>query len=125
MKRRLVTKKVLVATLGVGAVSYVVACSSSQPVSGNLMPPQGDSGSEDAGADVSSSGNLMAPPDSGPADTGSADAGADVSTSGNLMAPPDSGPADAGADVSTSGNLMAPPDSGSGDASSDASDDGG
>jgi len=90
MMRRLPTKKILVATLGVGAVSYVVACSSSS--SGNLMPP--DSGVNDSGQDVVSSGNLMPPIDSGggesAADTGN-DAGADVSSSGNLMAPLDAG----------------------------------
>jgi hypothetical protein len=100
MKRRLPTKKILVATLGVGAASYVLACGMSSSSSGNLMPPT-DSGLVDSGQDVSSSGNLMAPGDSG-GDAridSSADTGADVSSSGNLMAPPDA--VDAAADGSS------------------------
>jgi hypothetical protein len=115
MKRRLSTKKILVATLGVGAVSYVVACSSDDNV-GNLMPPNQDASAHDSGSDVSSSGNLMAPGDSS-----TQDSNADVSSSGNLMAPDGSAKdgsgdsaLDTGADVSSSGNLVPPADASGG-----------
>lgn len=99
MKRRLTTKKILAATIGIGAVSYAIACSTGSTTSGNLMPPP-------------------------PSDAQPSDAQADVGvTSGNLMPPP---PPDAQADVGiTSGNLMPPIDSGADDGSKDASDDGG
>ncbi|HEY5243602.1 MAG TPA: hypothetical protein VIJ22_19110 [Polyangiaceae bacterium] len=84
MKRRLRTKKILVATLGVGAVSYVMACGSMESTSGNLVPPNLDSSVGDSRQDVVSSGNLMAP-EAGPESGG--DTGPDVSSSGNLMAP--------------------------------------
>jgi len=106
MRKRLTPKKILVASLGIGAVSYVAACGgeSSRTSGGNLMPPQDDAGQADAspldaGADVHivTGGNLMpAPVDSGkdaePADAGGdgavLDAGADVVTIGNLVPPP-------------------------------------
>ena len=75
MKRRLTTKKILAATIGIGAVSYVIACSDSSTT--GTTPPK------DAGTDMNvSSGNLMAPKDATP------DIGV---SSGNLMAPIDSG----------------------------------
>jgi hypothetical protein len=100
MRRRLQTTKLLVATLGVGVVSHIGACSSGTTT---------DTGAKDGGADVSTSGNLMGslPPDG---------ATLDVVTSGNLMGTlPDA--SDAGVqdaqdldvqdlDVVTSGNLM-------------------
>jgi hypothetical protein len=93
MRRRLQTTKLLVATLGVGVVSHLGAC-------GAGTTPE--TGTQDGGSDVSTSGNLMgaSPPDA---------ANQDVVTSGNLM--------DAAAqdvknqdvqdqDIVTSGNLM-------------------
>lgn len=67
--RHVTGRKLLIASIGVAAVSYV-ACTSGS--SGNLMPPQGIDASTDARADApATSGNLM-PPDSGfGADTGS------------------------------------------------------
>jgi hypothetical protein len=65
----------LVASLGVAAISYV-ACGT-ETTSGNLAPPPGDGG-KDVAADVSDdqvSGNLAPPPDAG-ADSAS-DAGND------------------------------------------------
>jgi hypothetical protein len=98
MKRRLITKKVLVATLGVGAVSYVAACGlveSGNPTSGNLMAQDFDSSTQDArsGQDAqddtfASSGNLMSPPDTG-TDAGHADAGHDANTAGDADASTD------------------------------------
>lgn len=91
MIRRSPTKKLLVATLGAGAVSYVVAATSScggggHVTSGNLMgyddaafDDGGDGAPADAlgdlGADISSSGNLMPPP----ADAGEAGRSGDAS----------------------------------------------
>jgi hypothetical protein len=103
MRKRLATRKILVATLGVGAVSYVTACGSN---SGNLLPPPPQDAAPEAMIDgsmqdVVTSGNLMGPPP----DTGT---GTEASTEEAGM--------DAGMDV-TSGNLMAPPP--------DASNDGG
>ena len=78
MRKKLNVKKILVASIGVGVVSYAVACRTE--TSGNLVAPE-DTGT-DAADDVSTSGNLVAPEDTGPPDTNP-----DVSTSGNLMAP--------------------------------------
>lgn len=99
MKRRLQTKKVLVAAIGVATVSYAFACGETQSTSGNLMAPDADTSADarndsNGNADVSSSGNLMAPPPvDAEADTAldsaTLDTGADVSSSGNLMPPPD------------------------------------
>jgi hypothetical protein len=94
MKRRLTTKKVLVAAAGVGAISYVFSCG------GNAT-----------------SGNLLAPPDA--ANTDAPDLAADVSTSGNLVAPPDTGPEDAGHDAPHDATLDA-----SNDGAADADDGG-
>lgn len=100
IKRRLVTKKLLAAAVGIGAVSYVVACGETSP-SG---PSSADGGAAKDGAlDVLvSSGNLMAiPPDAAPADAGKdAEPDAGIITSGNLMPPP---PSDASADAPTDG----------------------
>lgn len=97
MRRRLPTKKILIAAVGVGVVSYVVACGETQSSSGNLVAPV-DGGQLDAKDDqFSSSGNLVAPPPIDAADE-------DVSTSGNLVAPVDSGEdatADAPSDAPT------------------------
>lgn len=74
-------KKLLVASVGVAAISY--ACSTSSGVSsGNLMAPNHDSGSTTDGPSddaLISSGNLAAPVDSGMVeDSGqSGDAGTD------------------------------------------------
>jgi hypothetical protein len=107
MKKRLTTRKILAASLGIGAVSYVVACGGATS----------SSNGQDAGPDGFTSGNLM------PAQV---DAGVDAyhPTSGNLMGYPidsgtetstvEAGEQDARPDVVTSGNLMAPPDSGNG-----------
>ncbi len=87
-KRIVVGRKLLVASLGVAAISYV-ACTTSTTV--------GDAGA-DAAADAKAdgpvtSGNLMPPPP--------VDAAADAPvTSGNLMPPP---PVDGGDDGSTDG----------------------
>ena len=110
MRKRLATKKILIASLGVGAVSYVAACGSSSvtPGSGNLLPPTAvDSGSDaapvipDAAPDVVTSGNLMAPTidsgsDASHEDGGLSDASGDADVAdvsvGNLVPPPvDSG----------------------------------
>ncbi len=103
MKRKLLTKKVLVAAVGIGAVSYVIACGDTTTTSGNLMAPD-DAGQPKDGSDNDvfvSSGNLMAP------DTGAIDAPADAPKDGDIS------------DVVSSGNLMPPPDAGT-DGSSDA-----
>lgn len=89
-RRRLSTKKILVAAIGVASVSYVIACEENTPSSGNLMAPDA---SQDASIDVtSSSGNLMAPQDAGPRDAQDEDV---FVSSGNLMAPPTDGGSDA------------------------------
>ncbi len=59
-------KKLLIASIGVAAISYV-ACGT-EAVSGNLAPPPQDGG-KDAVADAIEemiSGNLAPPPDAGP-----------------------------------------------------------
>ena len=78
MRRRLPTRKTLIATLGLGAVSYVtVACGGETATGGNL---------NDSGAEIATSGNLMGPIEASTMDVVS-DVGADISTSGNLMGP--------------------------------------
>jgi hypothetical protein len=89
MKRRIQTKKVLVASIGVAVVSYAVACSDGG--SGSLTD---DGGVADAKSDVPTSGNLMPPKDATStdvqSDTSTPDAlFEDVSSSGNLVPPPD------------------------------------
>jgi hypothetical protein len=102
MRKRLVTKKVLVASLGVGAVSYVAAVAAcggatDAPTHGNLMPPVPQDAAADAPGDevTPTGGNLMGFPIEAGSDAGStdaADADADVATSGNLVPPiPDGG----------------------------------
>ena len=56
-------RKLLVASMGVAAVSYatVTACGSGTMTSGNLMPPQ------DTGVQDWATANLMPPPDAGDA----------------------------------------------------------
>jgi len=104
MKRRLTTKKLLVAAVGVGAVSYVIACSSEDiSTSGNLMAYPNDASQDVAEDNFATSGNLMAPPDTG------ADVHADA---------PGDAPGDAPSDAADAGTDAA-------DASADASDDGG
>ena len=115
MRKRITTKKILVASLGVGAVSYVAACGSSDttPSGGNLLPPTVDA-SADVGTDAGADAKPVTP-----------DAAADVVTSGNLMGPPP--PVDSGSDAKAEdasltdasadsdvpdvsvGNLMPPP----------------
>jgi hypothetical protein len=107
MKRRLITKKVLVATLGVGAVSYVAACGmveSGNPTSGNLMAQDFDSSTQDAHNALDAQDDTFA-------------------SSGNLMSPPDTG-TDAGHDAGHDANTGSDADA-THDASTDASDDGG
>lgn len=68
-------RKLLVASLGVAAISYV-ACGT-DATSGNLAPPP-DAGGKDTSADVIEemiSGNLAPPPDAGPDSSDSGDAG--------------------------------------------------
>jgi hypothetical protein len=97
MRKRVATRKILIAGLGVGAVSYVSAC-------GGSTVPTGTS--TDAASDVApdvgpTSGNLMAMPPP--------DAGEDV----NATDAPAADVQDAQSDISTSGNLMGfPVDSG-------------
>ena len=74
--RRRLAKKLLVASVGVAAVSYVVACNK-QPV-GNLAMPAADA------ADMPAVGNLMAPP---PPPIDAAPTPRDIPP-GNLMPPP-------------------------------------
>jgi hypothetical protein len=91
MKRRVIGKKLLVASIGVATISYV-ACSTGStttdagadaaadgPVtSGNLMPPPPVDASEDVKPDVPpTSGNLMPPPPIDAGDDGASDAGTD------------------------------------------------
>ncbi len=94
MTRRLPTKKILVATIGVGAVSYVFACGGSTS-SSTGTGKDGGGGVVDSSTDqIVSSGNLMAPqPDSSSADVGSIDVVESevISTGGNLMPPTDAG----------------------------------
>ena len=79
MKRRIHTKKVLVAAIGVATVTYAAAClDGNTETSGNLLPPP-DAGAVDARTD--------GPP---------TDALSEVVTSGNLMPPP---PSDASSDA--------------------------
>jgi len=135
--RRLQSRKLLVASLGVAAVSYV-GCVERPQTSGNLMaPPTQDAGAApEQGAAVAvpvpsastpperppTSGNLMPPP---PVDAGPPPPPDFPPTSGNLMPPPP--PPDAGTIKPTpptkptarpvtplprpphAGNLMAPP----------------
>ncbi len=87
-KRSVVGKKLLVASLGVAAVSYV-ACS------GEVASTDAGAGGADAAADrLVSSGNLIPPPIDA---TPPRDAAPDVPpTSGNLMPPPPPDAGDAG-----------------------------
>ena len=91
--RRRIAKKLLVASLGVAAVSYVVACEK-QPV-GNLAPPP----------DVTAQppGNLMAPPPPLPVDAAAAPQPSLEPPVGNLMPPPPPPPVDAGKPVPDAG----------------------
>lgn len=99
MRSRVVPgRKLLVASIGVAAVSYV-ACSTTPETSGNLVAPPVDAAGGDAPSDAaSSSGNLMPPPpvDASRDGTVPADASDDGlapidATSGNLMPPDASG----------------------------------
>jgi len=53
-------RKLLMASVGVAAVSYV-ACSNTE-TSGNLVAPPGDAAAGDANDDFPTSGNLLPPP---------------------------------------------------------------
>jgi hypothetical protein len=117
MRKRLATKKILIASLGVGAVSYATGCG------GSATSPT--SQPQDAAADTSpgpTGGNLMATPVPDAAvDSQGPDAGADsqgpgaaADSQGPDAAADSQGPngaRDAQADIfiSTSGNLMAVP----------------
>ncbi|MFO0662457.1 MAG: hypothetical protein U0174_00815 [Polyangiaceae bacterium] len=70
-------KKLLVAAVGVAALNYVGACTST--TSGNLMAPDPSDAAADADVFITS-GNLMAPPDAGAtdADAGKQDSGGDA-----------------------------------------------
>ncbi len=70
LRRKLIGKKLLIASLGVAAINYA-ACSSSGTTSGNLLPPPEDAARDSVGdatpIDVNpdvpvTSGNLMPPP---------------------------------------------------------------
>jgi hypothetical protein len=87
--KRFVTKKLLVASIGVATVSYV-ACSNTE-----------------------TSGNLAAPPGSDAASDAPTDAFFGAETSGNLVAPP---PPDASADAAKDGAADGAPDAPIGDA---------
>jgi hypothetical protein len=85
LKRKLVTKKLLVASIGVATVSYV-ACSNTE-TSGNLVAPPQDASADhrvtDAPTDTpfngnETSGNLAPPPPDTGTDTGSGDASSDA-----------------------------------------------
>jgi hypothetical protein len=87
------SRKILVATVGAGVVSYVLACGGetiTTPTSGNLMPSRTD-GSDDA---ISSGGNLMGVVVDARDDR--AEAGADARVRGDATT--DGGDADDGAD---------------------------
>jgi len=87
-KKRVLGRKLLVASVGVAAISYV-ACTTTQ-TSGNLMAPETDAAADAEPDAPVTSGNLMPPPP--------VDAGPDAPvTSGNLMPPPpvDGGDTDA------------------------------
>jgi hypothetical protein len=79
-------RKLLVASVGVAAVSYVVGVACGETTSGNLVAPPAEDARVDQGV---TSGNLPAPP---PVDAAS-DQGV---TSGNLPAPPPFDAGDAG-----------------------------
>jgi hypothetical protein len=105
MRKRVATKKILLASLGVGAVSYIAACGSSNtPASGNLVPPSLDASADanpvtqDAAPDVVTSGNLMGPP---PVDSGTDASAEDASLT--------DGSSDADVAEVSVGNLMPPP----------------
>ena len=82
--RRRISRKLLVASVGVAAVSYVVAACEKQPV-GNLAPPP----AHDAAAEQQV-GNLMAPPQPPPPPPPPVlkDPGPRDIPPGNLMPPP-------------------------------------
>jgi len=89
-------RKLLMASVGVAAVSYV-ACSNTE-TSGNLVAPPGDAAAGDANDDFPTSGNLLPPPQ----DARVEDVIDDFVTSGNLIAQPqDAG--DAGKDAPSDG----------------------
>ncbi len=80
-------RKLLIASLGVAAISYV-ACGT-ETTSGNLAPPPGDAGNKDVAADAIDeqvSGNLAPPPDAGP----------DTSTDGGIILTDGAPPTDGG-----------------------------
>jgi hypothetical protein len=76
-------RKLLVASLGVAALSYV-GCGNG-PITGNLIAPPGDAATDAATDAPPSVGNLVAPP---PADAAPPDAPGDAPTAGNLLPPP-------------------------------------
>jgi len=76
-------RKLLAASLGVAAISYV-ACGTDNNT-GNPMPPPDDAAAKDA-IDELVSGNLAAPPDAG---SDAADGGADATIDGGADATTD------------------------------------
>lgn len=79
MRKPNVSRKLLVASVGVAAVNYMVACDK-PPTSGNLPAPQIVDAAPPVPSDIPpAAGNLPAPPPS---------ATIIAPTSGNLMAPP-------------------------------------
>lgn len=100
MKRR-PGRKLLVASAGVAAVSYVVACHNEPPqTTGNLMAP--DPTAEPSASPPSSAppdivGNLVAPPPFERADAAPPQPHPSRMTTGNLMPPPPPPRQDAGA----------------------------
>lgn len=95
MSRRITTKKLLVASIGVASMSYAVACKQGHPP-GNLMPPRSTPDVEmmDAGQDGASIDETKAPvataPTADPLDAGPVK---DVPPStGNYMQPPKGAP---------------------------------
>jgi hypothetical protein len=96
--KRVIGKKLLVASIGVAAISYA-ACTPTEEVTGNPVAPAVDAsaGPADTGIDAKddaliSSGNLVAPlpDDAGPDAKDATDEDAFIG-SGNLVPPPDSG----------------------------------
>ena len=108
-KKRRPGRKLLVASLGVAAVSYVASCGGSSDSDGTQTTKDAST-DKNTGSDVVA--NLIAPPD----DASDQNTFNDVVA--NLIAPPDDASADAASDavpdaidLDVVANLIAPPDS--------------